>query len=629
MNQVWARFKAFWTAEEVPRWIGLLLVLVFLVAVGVVAYTSHCRIRTFALSHVAQSNQNALRLLAELIDPGAPDARGRNQDALHRFARAHACRELRVYDERLEIVASTNAEEIGRSAPSRDEAPPTVTASMQSHALADTAGTDLLLLRYPVRHVGGSPKHVVEGLFEIEPPSMLVDPLQLWAFVILLSCAGMFLLIYRRMRRHFRSVAEIAEHLVNVDNVDDLERELVALRLGDVQDTVSQTWNKLIDLTVSLREQVARSTASHELVEAISKTKGGELAEAMNTASLGIILVAEHGNVLYANAMAGRLCGWNRDNDQQLQLNEEGMTAEGLKIAESIRSCIDQTSSFRTVDLRLEASDGSFYQLQVRPVRTQQQSRRWAALILDVSQQVRADRAREEFVSQVTHELRTPLTNIRAYTETLSSGMFDDPTVITECYNVITKETRRLSRLVEDILSISQLEVGTMQLVFDTVELQTLLTEAVRDVRGLAESKNIDLQIVLPPKLEPIQADRDKLAVVVNNLLGNAIKYTPQDGQVILSCKATDDEVLITVKDTGIGVAPEDQQRIFEKFQRANDPSVQSESGTGIGLTTAREIVRHHGGDITLMSAKHEGSTFTATVPRRQATRSPAAVAAG
>jgi two-component system phosphate regulon sensor histidine kinase PhoR len=236
-------------------------------------------------------------------------------------------------------------------------------------------------------------------------------------------------------------------------------------------------------------------------------------------------------------------------------------------------------------------------------------------VVTDISQQLRADKAREEFVSQVTHELRTPLTNIRAYAETLSSGMFDDPQVITECYNVITKETRRLSRLIEDILSLSQLEVGTMQLVLDDVDLHRLLTESVQDVRGLAEEKSIDLQLSLPAKLPVIQADRDKLAVVMNNLLGNAIKYTASGGEVQVDCQITDTDAVITVKDTGIGIDPSEHDRIFERFQRSSDAAVQNEAGTGIGLTTAREIARRHGGDIELVSRKGEGSAFVVRVP--------------
>ena len=237
-----------------------------------------------------------------------------------------------------------------------------------------------------------------------------------------------------------------------------------------------------------------------------------------------------------------------------------------------------------------------------------------------MSQQLRAERSREEFITQVTHELRTPLTNIRAYAETLSSGMFDDPAVITECYNVITKETRRLSRLIEDILSVSQLDVGTIELHLGQVDLKTLLSEGIRDVRGLADEKNIDLQLVLPAKLEPLHADRDKLNVVINNLLGNAIKYTPANGNIVVGCQCTADEVAITFKDNGIGIDPCEHARVFEKFQRSKDPAVQEEPGTGIGLYTAREIVRHHHGDIDLISEKGQGSTFLVRLPR-QATR--------
>jgi two-component system phosphate regulon sensor histidine kinase PhoR len=248
-------------------------------------------------------------------------------------------------------------------------------------------------------------------------------------------------------------------------------------------------------------------------------------------------------------------------------------------------------------------------------------------LVSDITQQLRADKAREEFVSQVTHELRTPLTNIRAYAETLSSGMFDDPKVITECYNVITKETQRLSRLVEDILNLSQLEVGTLQLVLDDVDPHRLLTEAVQDVRGLAEEKSIDLQLSLPPKLPVLQADRDKLAVVMNNLLGNALKYTPPGGHVHVGCQVDASQVTILVKDDGIGIDPADHARIFERFERGNDPSVTAEAGTGIGLTTAREIVQRHGGDVEVLSQKGQGASFIVRLPCRTA-RGEAAPAA-
>ena len=159
------------------------------------------------------------------------------------------------------------------------------------------------------------------------------------------------------------------------------------------------------------------------------------------------------------------------------------------------------------------------------------------------------------------------------------------------------------------------MEVGQIELSLDTVDLRALLSDGVRDVRGLADDKEIDLQLILPAKLEPINGDRDKLAVVINNLLGNAIKYTPRDGDIVVGCRFTGNEVVMTFKDNGIGIDPADHARIFEKFQRGTDPDVQNEPGTGIGLYTAREIVRRHGGDIEVISETGQGSTFVVRLP--------------
>ena len=137
-------------------------------------------------------------------------------------------------------------------------------------------------------------------------------------------------------------------------------------------------------------------------------------------------------------------------------------------------------------------------------------------------------------------------------------------------------------------------------------------------MRGLTDEKNIDLQVVLPAKLEPIRADRDKLAIILNNLLGNAIKYTKPEGNVIVGCQITGNSVVITVKDNGIGIAPAEQSKVFEKFYRVGDPEAGGEQGTGIGLYTAREIARQHGGDIELSSEKGSGSTFIVRLPHQE-----------
>jgi signal transduction histidine kinase len=225
------------------------------------------------------------------------------------------------------------------------------------------------------------------------------------------------------------------------------------------------------------------------------------------------------------------------------------------------------------------------------------------------------ERARDNFLYHVTHELRTPLTNIHAYTETLTQPGFDDEQTRKECYNVIISETKRLSTLVENILNVSQLEVGTARLDIGEVDLARLVRQMVQDNLGHADEKQIDLTLSLPPKMPKIRGDKQRLCVLLNNLIGNAVKYTPEGGKVEVRIERIDQQIQIAVADTGIGIAPEDQAHVFDKFYRAADSAVQEESGTGLGLSLAREVARLHGGEIHLESKPGTGSTFTIELP--------------
>ena len=235
-------------------------------------------------------------------------------------------------------------------------------------------------------------------------------------------------------------------------------------------------------------------------------------------------------------------------------------------------------------------------------------------VLTDVSQQKEADRARDDFLQHIAHELRTPLTNIRAYSETLADDLVDDVELQKECFNVINSETQRLSRLIEQILSVSQLEVGSALIHMDEFRLDKLLRDATQEVQAEADRKNIDLLLKLPTKVPRVRADHDQIASVLNNLLGNAIKYTPPGGQVELTCEAKGDQVELTVSDTGIGIEPAEHDRIFEKFYRVENEYVAGQCGTGLGLGIAREIVRLHGSDIAVQSVPGQGSQFRLTL---------------
>ncbi len=237
-------------------------------------------------------------------------------------------------------------------------------------------------------------------------------------------------------------------------------------------------------------------------------------------------------------------------------------------------------------------------------------------MIDDLTQQRVADRARDSFVAQATHELRTPLTNIRLYIETLLESGEQNATTRGECVNVINQEARRLERMVSDMLSVAEMESGSLKLQADDVRFDALLDELRADYQALAQEKNITLHFDLPPKLPVIRGDRDKIAMSLHNLIGNALKYTPANGTVAITLQDTPTSVMVLVKDSGIGIASEERERIFEKFYRSKDRRIAKITGTGLGLAIARDVIRLHGGDITVDSELDHGSTFTLTLPR-------------
>jgi signal transduction histidine kinase len=183
---------------------------------------------------------------------------------------------------------------------------------------------------------------------------------------------------------------------------------------------------------------------------------------------------------------------------------------------------------------------------------------------------------------------------------------------------VINHECRRLERIVGDMLSVSEIEAGSFKLRTGDVRLETVFEELQADYGPQAGEKKVDLQFELPPKLPAMNGDCDKIVLALHNLIGNAVKYTPAGGRVVVRVVIDARQLMVEVADTGIGVSADETELIFEKFYRAKDKRVSEITGTGLGLSLAREVVRLHGGDISVRSELNKGSTFTLTVPTLQ-----------
>jgi two-component system phosphate regulon sensor histidine kinase PhoR len=235
--------------------------------------------------------------------------------------------------------------------------------------------------------------------------------------------------------------------------------------------------------------------------------------------------------------------------------------------------------------------------------------------VRDVTQQKLAEEMRDQFVDTATHELRTPLANIKAYAETLALTEVIDVEQQKQFLNTINAEASRLARFVDDLLSVSSMELGSLSLNKQTTDLGRMFNEVLAKVRPQAMEKDLTLEVVLPEKLPEPVLDKDKIATVLVNLLGNAIKYTPAGGRVTFRVQRSEHHVEINVEDTGVGIAESELGKVFDKFFRSSDPRVQNETGTGLGLALSQEVVRLHGGRIWVESVIDKGSTFSMTIP--------------
>jgi two-component system phosphate regulon sensor histidine kinase PhoR len=236
----------------------------------------------------------------------------------------------------------------------------------------------------------------------------------------------------------------------------------------------------------------------------------------------------------------------------------------------------------------------------------------------DLTEIERLDRVRQDFVANVSHELKTPLTSVRGYAETLLQGGFDDVEHREQFARVIRDQAKRLQELVDDLLSLAELERPGARLRLESFDLREAVERQVAEFRARG-ARGLRISLEAGPPV-PVEADRARVDQVIANLLDNAIKYT-EYGDVTVATGARDALVWCEVRDTGPGIAVEHQQRIFERFYRVDPARSRERGGTGLGLSIAKHVVELHGGRITVHSESNQGSTFRFELPERSASK--------
>ena len=336
------------------------------------------------------------------------------------------------------------------------------------------------------------------------------------------------------------------------------------------------------------------------------KRKREEFETATENMSEGLIILNEKGVILSINRAAAKMLGLSEDSVGKDIFSEK--TSVNLK--EPTQIALSGKNKEEVFALR----DGNC-QLLANPVSTDGKVTGAALLVLDVTEKERAEQMRREFTANVSHELKTPLQTISGYAELLANGMVadKDKTAFSE---KIYAEAQRMIRLIEDIIKLSNLDEGAVELTRETVDLYVTAENTVRSLLPAAKKANVTLS--LNGENAEIYGIPQLLTAVVYNLCDNAIKYNKDGGTVFVSVKNNAENIVLSVRDTGIGIPKEQQERIFERFYRVDKSHSKEVGGTGLGLSIVKHAAKLHDAKITIESEVGKGTGITVIFPKKQ-----------
>ena len=349
-----------------------------------------------------------------------------------------------------------------------------------------------------------------------------------------------------------------------------------------------------------------------------------------------LILDAVTLKITDVNPFMTELLGYSHVDFLGKELWEIGLFSDKEASQEAFKE-LQKTGYLRYEDLPLQATNGKLrdvefisnvyeedtqqvIQCNIRDITDRKRAERERSSLLTTAQSARAEAdlangVKDEFLATLSHELRTPLTSILGWSHLLTNGKLDEQETA-RAIETIARNARAQGRLIDELLDISRIMTGKLCLDLRAVKLAPLIQAVIEDERPAAEAKRITLRAVLNSDIGPFLGDADRLQQIVRNLLTNAIKFTPDRGEVQVLLKKNDSHIAITVKDTGQGIAPELLPHVFERFRQADSSNTRSNGGLGLGLSIVRQLVELHRGKVTAESSgENAGTTFRVMLP--------------
>jgi len=449
------------------------------------------------------------------------------------------------------------------------------------------------------------------GYFEARTPFGMKD-LPFYALIAL----AMFLLvplIYLVIKREMAPLAALGEQLrVAANQATTHMPALVSTPESDADvRTLAHTLNRYLDQASTrireLEQESVASMASGRLLEYGSN----KMQAVLQCLPDGLLVLDPAGEVTFATGKIEPLLGvpvadvlsqpveaWCRDPELRAMLarfRSAGLDTRSQMTIEFNPAGVPDKRLWATAQALLGHSMGYGTLVVLR----------------DATREHLARQAGNDFVAHVAHELKSPLNVIGMYGEMLADAGEDDPAVRVEAINVIQDEVERMSSLVNNLLNVSKLEMGSMRPERHRVKLDDLLRDAYQQARSRAEGKGIRLELQVARDLAAVSVDKDLFRIALNNLLNNAIKYNQSGGSVVLAADEGDLDVVIGVRDSGIGMTPEDRERVTEKFFRVRETGTEQRGGHGLGLYLTNQIVELHHGRLTIDSELGHGSVFS------------------
>ena len=398
------------------------------------------------------------------------------------------------------------------------------------------------------------------------------------------------------------------------DNIKlrQLNAKIKDLIAGDYSEVVDMQGSpELTDMTNSINDLSEVIRLTHENLEQETK----RLTSILSYMTDGVLATNRRGQIIMVNEMAAKQLNVNPDE----VLNTSILDLLSLGDDYDLRSLITEVPEL-TIDSQDE--NGEYISLRVRFALIRRESGFISGLVAvlhDTTEQDKEERERRLFVSNVSHELRTPLTSVKSYLEALDDGALSEP-VAPDFVKVSLNETNRMMRMVTDLLSLSRIDKETSQLDIELTNFTAFITFILNrfdKIKSQSQEDTKKYELIREYPITPIwvEIDTDKMTQVIDNILNNAIKYSPDGGKIKVGMKTTDAQLIISISDEGLGIPKKDLPRIFDRFYRVDKARSRAQGGTGLGLAIAKEIVKQHKGFIWAKSEYGKGSTFTIVLP--------------